>query len=420
MQISQVELFPNALLDIFNLVDPVTGNVETVCVLGCSGDGIDVVPIDHVEGPIAQEVNSARVSRHGIYRYVEAGEVDFFRMVGLSQQADHAGYNDPVVMHTVHNVKAEFDKGDLKVTRFDSRGNLTAGRLDVLRAYQRSQETSAQFGEQGAAIAQLTVPTRSIQKLQQGKGVGIAYPMISSDIIGHVGNNEILMRVAYDLLVEVQAELIERGVEHPLADQVIPVANRDRLIRDLESDGFEIGEDRAVRVNNGSAADISFLNKLRAIFLEFNGDVIDIPPQATAEDYLELVNKVLADLSTKEDRALAEVMGRIVRDEHHIESPKAALLPPVVINTTRTSTTRPVKNVPQLRPPQKPSAPKRSDWSGDFAPVVRPESAGSEDWQNDFGPVQSPTTITTSVDDWAADFAAHTPNPASKWADDFN
>ncbi|MBP9816065.1 hypothetical protein KBD09_02400 [Candidatus Woesebacteria bacterium] len=418
----EVELFPNALLDIFNLIDPITGNVETVCVLGCSGDAIDIVPIDHVEGPIAQEVNSARVSRHGVFRYVEAAEVDFFRMVGLSQQADHKGYNDPVVMHTVHNAKAEFDNGELKVTRFDSRGNLTAGRLDVLRAYQKSQEPSTQFGEQGATIAQLTVQTRPIQKLQQGKGVGMAYPMISSDIIGHTGNNDVLMRVAYDLLVEVQTELLERGVDHPLADEIIPVANRDRLIRDLVSDGFKVTGDRAVRINSGDGSDISFLNRLRVLFLEFDGDVIDIPPQATAEDYLGYIEEVLVELSTKEDETLANLMERIVRDVQHVEPPKAAPLPPVIVNTTRISTARPVRTSPRPRPAQRPTmrtAPPKHDWARDFTPIQTPKSAGREDWQDDFSDNQSPATITTTVEDWAVDFAPHTPTPASKWADDF-
>ncbi len=426
---SELARVQQVLLDVFHLKDPNSDTVHTLAVVGCVDDVIDVVPVGDLHPSLQGSYQQARVSKRDKFRYIEAAEMDFYSISNISQQTDHQGFNDPITLRARVSARAKIVLGKLEIKKVLHQGELTVGRLDLLHAYASSQFPISTFGENHAQINQLIVATRPLQAVEKRQGIGLVYPIIDAGTIEQMGNNHIMMRVTHDLLAFLQKDMLDQGITHPFVSAILPLPNRERVERELEAEGYVIKDDTATRSTKKSTtpASGSFIDKLRQLLPSWSQEQIQIPPQATPEDYVQLIREVLLVISTPDDKRLFSTLSDVSFDQL---KPKvivpAQQLPKPITPTPRPIAPSPVTRPesrpggqPKPKPKKRPTEPVRPDYSADFAPLVRPPvQVDAQDWRNDFAATSSkPTNTISDASDWAADFEAATHKPKTKQSD---
>lgn len=282
--------------------------------------------------------------------------------------------------------------------------------------------------------------------------MGLLYPTLDPAVFGDSDNTVLALRIAYDLLAQLQHDMQQEGVQHPFNDRLLPVPSRHRLVAELEADGYTIRGNVAVqdggRTASGAASG-SLLARLRTLARFWTAPQIALPPQATPEDYQEIIARVLSAIVADADRAMLQALAQRLDMQPAAtgETIRLASLP------TRLPS---VPETPQPRPAPQPTRPPsvsgtsqsrsdtqsaRRDWASDFAaPPTRrqpakthppggevlPKRGGAvsakDDWIKDLLAERGPPPQRETQHHWQRDFdtASETPKPhENDWSDDF-
>jgi hypothetical protein len=216
----------------------------------------------------------------GSRRAVRASELHLFEIQLVEQAAASPGFDDPV--HLYGTLLGPLGVGGAAVE-----GQLTVTRADVLDAAIAGAKHAFRYGGDGSARAfQLLLPADRLEELAQGRGLVLAYPVLSGDLHATVPGNEFFFnQILYDVIVGLWADVEAEAPPPRRRPQDVPVPNRALLEQRLQSEGFVIEGDRAVRKRKGLLGSV-----LDALVEEGR----TLPPEGQSDDYVKLAAEALA------------------------------------------------------------------------------------------------------------------------------
>ncbi len=266
---------------------------------------------------------------------------------------DAPGFNDPV--HLYGNIFGPVPDDSAPLA---TPGQLTVTRADILAGMLASAPYPFHYQSTGGLWSRcfnMLLPGGREDETSRGDSLVLAYPIPTAGVLSADGSNELTaMQLLYDVLFDLRAELERHQMRrHRLQDMILPVPSRRALETQLEGKGYVIKGDVAIRNKGGSNNKV--VGALSQIFKSLE-DRMDLPPQATMEQLLEIARMTLSTLpswppaqsrsiQSKTSQASAELMARA-------SSPKGA------------------SNLPQI--PVCGSTPQRArksaeDWVRDFS-----------------------------------------------------
>jgi hypothetical protein len=240
--------------------------------------------------PFADATGSVRgqVSFHevagGSRRLLRAAELYLFEMQLVEQAADRPGFDDPVHLYgTLLGPLSPAGLGEV------TEGQLTVTRADLLEGAGRGAAHAFRYaapgGATGARAFNLLLPGDRAEELTQGRGVVLAYPVLSADLQSSAPGNEFFFnQILYDVITGVWSD-VERETPPPRRrPEDVPVPNRALAEQLLVNQGYVIEGDSAVRPRKG------LLGSMLGAFVE---DRRILPPEGSSDDYLQLAEEAL-------------------------------------------------------------------------------------------------------------------------------
>lgn len=440
---------PASVLDLFYLRPSTANAAELAAVIGCLKGDLELVVGDQI-GALPEElqaqIRAADVSRRGVFRAITARELYVAALDAVDQDMRVAGLNDALHLYVRMQAQAAPGGGAMRTVGLSQAGQLTIGRLDLLRAFLDGAEHVFQSSaDAGAHVYHLMLPAAPLAEIERGSGIVLVYPILDPLVLNSVDNSFVVMRIAYDLLVRLQQDMLGEQHGHAFGSAQLPVPSRRRLEAELQADGYAIvgdtAEQQAQPRADGQAS--SLLQRLRSLAQQWSAPRIALPPQARPEDYLRLIGGVLPAISTPEDLAVAEALARLVEARASPAHGRSA--PPLV------GPRQPVQPSVPSSPPARQSAARpttKHSWSQDFAAPPAPQPASGAAWWEQQGATAytgetqklTPADATahaaqllSSKDDWMQDFLAEqgaqaqrapgpqraAAQPARSWSSDF-
>lgn len=271
----------------------------------------------------------------------------------IERPADAPGINDPIYLYgnivgpVPENTSATPIPGQLTVTRAD----LLAGIL-ASAPYAFHYDASG-TGQTWSRCFSLLLPGGREDEILRGDSIVLAYPMPPSDVFSIDGSNEMAVaQLLYDILTDLKAESALHEARHQrLSGTIIPVPSRAALEAQLEAKGYVIKGDFAIRKGLSSN---KFAGALEGIFGSFMKDKLELPPQGTFEQLLDIAKYTLETMPgwpPTQTRALRNLC----------QKASAELLARASSASSTFTALAPCGNTPQL-------AKKRvHDWLRDFA-----------------------------------------------------
>jgi len=275
-------------VDLFQLAQPnraVCPAVVTLDVGGalrvCDAHGSKDLP-----PPVQEDLSHHELSGVGAPWHLTAQDLFLFNVSVLEQPLATPGLNDPV-----HLYGTLFGPVDGVTIPAGVRGQLTVTRADVLSglvqgaAHPFRSRNDVRSGRCFHAL----LPGGNDAETASGRGLVLAYPVLPAELGADDVSNELLVsQMLHDLLGALQADLRSEGKSHPLTNTLLPCPSRAALLAELQSRGFAIKGDTAVR-NRGAGGSM-----LTSVFGALTADKLPIPPEGTVEDFLELARASLS------------------------------------------------------------------------------------------------------------------------------
>lgn len=421
---------PASILDIFYLRPAPHSPTYLAAVVGCMGGHLDVFigdAIHQLPKELIGQVQAIQASHRDQFRILTAQVLDLFTLEAMEQEVQAAGFNDAVYLFGQMQARIEISGEGANSQRLQTIGRLTVGRLDLLHSFRESvAHVFTDPHNPNEEMYHLLIPAGPATDIQQGKHLALLYPILDPLLFGRAHNTFIVMRLAYDLLLALQEDMVQAGSSHPFVRQALPVPSRKRLKEELERDGYEVKGDVAIKKFQvkPQPGQIQFLIRLRQAAQTWLGERITLPPQATPTDYKGLIDRLLKDITTTADKTMMTTMLERVAYPTAPPPPKQAQPPPRQVQPPP-----PKPTLPPARHPRRPANPQ-AEWAQDFdPPQTSTRHKEAQNWGQDFAeiPLSSPKnkpSITSTLSDWAEDEMAEQPNiqssvKESDWAKDF-
>ena len=228
-------------------------------------------------------------------RQIEAAEVYLFYLQVLEQLPDAPGLNDPIYLYGTL-----FGPYPSASPVAGVEGQLTVTRADLLEGMLLGAEFAFRFAGNGGNPSRcfhLMLPADGEGALRQGQGAVIAYPLLPPELIlADVANELFACRLLYDTMSALKSDAEEENISHPLEQVILPVPSRALLEQQLQTEGYEIRGDKAVRNANRHRRDDGQAGLLATVFGALLGESLKLPPEGCPEDFLELARLTLRAL----------------------------------------------------------------------------------------------------------------------------
>jgi len=351
-------------------------------------------------------------------RCLDARNFYLFHMQLLEQPSDAPGLNDPVYLYgTIYGPYPEAGsnpsagiEGQLTVTRADLLDGIINGSMFAFR--------SAPEGDSGPPTRTFNIllPGDRDEEVAAGNGLIMMYPLHPPEMINlGTANEPIVSQLLYDVLSSLKEDLIGQKVNNPLCTLTIPVPNRFVMEQDLMSQGYKIKNGVAIRSKLVSTN--QFSGVLASVFGELAADRLDLPPEGTVDDLIEIAKHCIYQVPgwppprTIALRRKCEPVSSDVRARAANCAPLRAPIVHMPQQTQQPSSPHPAPNTVARAAPARSSAPRAAapaaqaaSWMQDFiqshqkAGVAPPrittpsqpkQKKGSE-WQKDFGQSSKP------------------------------
>jgi hypothetical protein len=356
-------------------------------------------------------------------RRIDAAEVFLFHLQLVEQPVPAPGLDDPVYLYGA--MFGAFPAGE---GQFEAgvEGQFTVTRIDLLEGLVQGVEHAFRYpGNAGTSSMptcfHLLLPGDREEAIRGGRGLVLAYPLLPTELFLHDPGNEIIIRqLWYDLLNALREDLLREGVPHPLCARALPVPSRNLLEQRLQSEGYEIEGEFAVRKRSAATG---FRGILHNVLDALASETVSLPPEGRIADYLALSREALVVLPGFPPSRTVALRQRLNSAQPAHRFPVTNPVPPPVrssdpvpgtvstaaprllplgrreptdwmndfIADRQPEKARPVRSVPPaVRPPRSTQRRGEPDWMGDFAvpSAEAPEPAESEpkrsDWTGDF------------------------------------
>ncbi|MGA9768060.1 MAG: hypothetical protein WBV94_03405 [Blastocatellia bacterium] len=408
------ELPPAHIMDSFFIGNRHLQEREWVTAIDCLGT-MQALPDERwtsFPASVQSELAYHEISSKGHGRLLEVTDVFLFNLQLLEQPGGAAGWNDPVYLYgTLYGPFPEAERprtvgieGQLTVTRGDLLDGLVQGTDQAFRYAKPSDESG-----QASRCFHLMLPGGPDEDIRRGSGIILAYPLLPIELIANdISNEFVVSQLLYDLLSAMKEDLAREHIEHPLRSMVLPVPSRFILEQQLQSEGYAIKGDRAIK-KAGSGE--GFQGFLASVFGALMDESLEIPAEGEVDEFLDVAKLALNALpGWPSPRTVA--LRNCVRPASSAAARNTLSPPPV----------RP----PQVRPPQ-PSAPS--------PPVAQPrvqarplkQDREPPAWMQDFiaahhqPDLPPPRLTSTSGLNWQAapPKGAKSPQQESEWMMDF-
>jgi hypothetical protein len=228
----------------------------------------------------------------------------------------------------------------------------------------------------------MMLPVDREDRIQKGRGVALAYPLMPTELLTANPANEIVMnQLVFDMLTAMKNDLTKGNDENPLRTRVIPVPSRPQLEQELVKQGFRIEGDTAVKTTAQATGMVGEL--LLAVFGEYVQKKVKLPPEGTITQFADIAQKALVALAgwpTPRSQALQariKTPGATGKPVPKVTIPiSVPTEPPPVQQTARPSAPpRPTAPPPPL--PTPPGPPPRPN-------IYKPRGKARPDWMEDF------------------------------------
>ncbi len=228
-------------------------------------------------------------------RQIEAGEVYLFYLQVLEQLPEAPGLNDPIYLYGTL-----FGPYPSASPVAGVEGQLTVTRADVLEGMLLGAEFAFRFAGNGGNPSRcfhLMLPADGEHAIRQGQGVVIAYPLLPPELIlADVANELFACRLLYDTMSALKSDVEQEKIPHPLNRVTLPVPSRALLEQQLQTEGYEIKGEKAVRKANRNSCDGGQAGLMATVFGALLGESLKLPPEGQPEDFLELAQLTLRAL----------------------------------------------------------------------------------------------------------------------------
>ncbi|HQR35422.1 MAG TPA: hypothetical protein PLK30_21970 [Blastocatellia bacterium] len=358
-------------------------------------------------------------------RQIEATELYLFYLQVLEQLPEAPGLNDPIYLYGTL-----FGPYPSASPVAGIEGQLTITRADLLEGMLIGAEFSFRFAGNGKGTPRcfhLPLPADSDEEIRQGRGVVLAYPLLPPELIlTDVANELFCCRLLYDTLTALKSDAEEEKISHPLNQITLPVPSRALLEQQLQAEGYEIKDNKAVRKTGRDDERSGLLATVMSALLN---ESLKLPPEGRPEDFIELAKLTLQALpGWPSARTLA--LRNLIR--------------PAVPGSGHKTTNSPSPSFPQTtysrpKPPRRlePLNDNPPNWVQDFLvthqssntakPRLTSNSATDTnfpDWMKDFVGDSIPSVIQTDSDETNASHKSPTnrltQNNPPDWMDDFD
>ncbi|MBX9694866.1 MAG: hypothetical protein K2Z81_20930, partial [Cyanobacteria bacterium] len=226
--------------------------------------------------------------------------------------------------------------------------------------------------------------------------------------MGDPWNEFLVSNLIYDMLSALKDDIENEKINHPLREMILPVVNREMFIKELESRGYAIKGDIAMR-QPGAAGGLpnilpdvlakpmlpgAITNALSRIIK----DKITIPEEATVDEFIKLARSTLERLPGYPPGRTQALQGRVraASVEARTGASRKTASAPRQIKT-------PAGNISYPQPTK-----KKAGWMQDFITAHRTEGSAKETRLTNLShaaesikQVQSPTKATPN---WKNDF----------------
>lgn len=353
-------------------------------------------------------------------RNLHVAEIYLFYLQMLEQPGPAPGFNDPIYLYGT--LFGPFPQASAQPVS-GIEGQLTVTRADLLEALAQNAPYAFRYAPQAGAAQHsprcfhLLLPADREDELSQGRGLVLAYPLLPPELIlNEVRNEQFVKQLAYDVLSALREDLRLAGLRLPLCEMTLPVPSRAQLEQDLQAEGYEIKGDTARKQFQVSAQEQGWL---RAVFESLTAEQLQLPPEGTIEDYVNLAAQTLAQLPE-----WPSARARAIRE-------RVTAMPPNINRTVAAVRSAPLTQ-PALTPPTEPprvtlKPVERAAWIEDFiashqvpgqpaprlttTPLINRDATQSTSWQEDFAPPTNPSKPTakpakqqSAQPDWMKDF----------------
>jgi hypothetical protein len=344
-------------------------------------------------------------------RSIDGVEFYAFHLEALEQPPETPGLNDPVYLYgTLYGPFPAASDESLRGIQ----GQLTVNRLDLLAGLVNSAKYSFHY-QTGAAGStsrcfNILLPGDREEEIARGKGLVMAYPLMPGEIgLGDPWNEFLVSNLIFDMLAALKEDIEQENVNHPLKHMTLPVVSRYSFEKELESRGYVIKGEVAMRQPNVAGLLPNILpdvlkNPLPSAVTNAIGKVIKdkftLPPEGTIDDFIELARATLETLPGYPTPRAKALQNRV--HQASVEARSGA-------NRKQAPPPKPIKT-PQgsVATPQPARKSQKVEWMNDFIVTHRqPE-----------GPPQTRLTDLKSV----AVTASHSAAPKSAtpgWMNDF-
>jgi len=326
-----------------------------------------------------------------------------FYLIGaryLDQPAQAPGPNDPVHLYgTLYGPYKGVQDSEIQAIE----GQLTLTRADVLDAIINGAPHAFRYpspsGEDRNAprCLHMMLPADREDAIVEGRGIAFGYLLMPSDLMLSDAANEVLTsQTIYELLSALKHDLRKESIQHPLCTATLPVPSRPMLERQLETEGYKIQGNEAIKQATSSSG---FTGFLAAVF-GTNEKRLTLPPEGRLEDFLRLAHVTLAALAGWPTPRVAALRQRSDASKLSPQRPvpKPASVPPSVRVEPPGPAPAASPDPPQKQPQiwKKPESKKtKPEWMKDFQqtdsePAKRPEKPAKPkgpkrpDWMKDF------------------------------------
>lgn len=367
-------------------------------------------PIDDapdLDAAARAELAYGEVTGSRVPRTFDAEALYVFEVQLVEQTADAPGANDPVYLYGA--LRGPCPGSGAQPARIE--GQLTVTRADVLSGLIDGAAHAWRYGGASAPAGRclhFIVPADRPEELGAGRGLVLAYALMPPDLWFPAPSNEVLIaQILFDLLSGMQKDFgAKNGAE--VLTETLPVPNRAAVIAGLESDGYEIDGDSAVRKPRGG-----FKRMLASVV---GGDRVAIPPEGTVDDFLGIARAMLEHLEGWPSAAFRTLRTRIRIGG--APAPRAlarqARAPRSTIATRASAAAAAAVADPSLTWTQDFIAAHGNAGKSRLTSARPPVSTQAPSWMQDFGKSASPATTRSvtvellgaepSSPDWMKDF----------------
>ncbi|MBX9688266.1 MAG: hypothetical protein K2X27_16275 [Candidatus Obscuribacterales bacterium] len=338
-----------------------------------------------------------------------------FALQLLEQVADAPGLNDPIYLYGKLYGAFPDLPGSVMLE-----GQLTITRADFLHGMVESAPYAFNYA---AGSHHSSLPTRCLHflapadmdsELARGAGAVIVYPLPTAELAAADPSNEAAVKqMLFEVLNSFKKDLVKNKLRSSFARLDLPVPSRRNLELDLESRGYVVKGNSALRKIQLAGP---FDGILESIYGKVCGDKLDLPPEGSIDDFIGLAKLALQNINgwpTERSKILSRIYRRASAEEIARASQSVPALIPRLIKTPRAPEFGSLQSSEQKNALQESELADADRRAKDFMGKngVK-KTAGKPDWLSDFNdpPQKKIKHNKTKADeneskpDWMGDF----------------